>query len=34
VLRTAWRNAALRRAWRRGCSSEQLAERYYGNATV
>jgi rSAM/selenodomain-associated transferase 2 len=30
VLGTAWRNAALRRAWRRGCSSEQLAERYYG----
>jgi rSAM/selenodomain-associated transferase 2 len=32
VLGTAWGNAALRRAWRRGCSSELLAERYYGDA--
>jgi hypothetical protein len=30
VLGTAWRNAALRRAWRRGCSAEDLARRYYG----
>ena len=30
VLGTAWRNAALRRAWRRGCSAEELARRYYG----
>ena len=29
VLGTAWRNAALRRAWRRGCSAEELARRYY-----
>ena len=28
VLSTAWRNAALRRAWRRGCSAERLAEHY------
>lgn len=32
VLATAWRNASLRRAWRRGCSSEILASRYYGKA--
>ncbi|MFZ9147856.1 TIGR04283 family arsenosugar biosynthesis glycosyltransferase [Vulcanococcus sp.] len=30
VLGTAWRNAALRRAWRQGLSAEQLAQRYYG----
>jgi len=30
VLGTAWRNAGLRRAWRRGCSAEELARRYYG----
>lgn len=30
VVGTAWRNAQLRRAWRRGCSPEQLAQRYYG----
>ena len=29
VLGTAWRNARLRQAWRRGCSPEQLAARYY-----
>jgi rSAM/selenodomain-associated transferase 2 len=29
VLGTAWRNARLRQAWRRGMSPEQLAERYY-----
>jgi hypothetical protein len=29
VLGTAWRNAQLRQAWRRGVSAEQLAERYY-----
>jgi rSAM/selenodomain-associated transferase 2 len=29
VLGTAWRNGQLRRAWRRGISAEQLAERYY-----
>ena len=29
VLGTAWRNAQLRRAWRRGNSAEQLAQRYY-----
>jgi len=29
VLGTAWRNAALRRAWRRGCEVEDLARRYY-----
>ena len=30
VLSTARRNAALRRAWRRGCSAESLAAQYYG----
>lgn len=30
VLGCAWRNARLRRAWRRGCSGEELARRYYG----
>lgn len=30
VLGTAWRNAGLRRAWRRGVSADQLAARYYG----
>jgi len=30
VLGTARRNAALRRAWRRGCGVEELAARYYG----
>ena len=30
VLGTAWRNARLRRAWRQGCSADQLAQRYYG----
>jgi rSAM/selenodomain-associated transferase 2 len=30
VLRVAWRNAQLRRAWRRGVSPEHLATRYYG----
>ena len=29
VLRTAWRNARLRRQWRRGCSAEELCARYY-----
>jgi len=29
VLGTAWRNARLRQAWRRGMSPQQLAERYY-----
>ncbi|MFM2081194.1 MAG: hypothetical protein RLZZ219_1876 [Cyanobacteriota bacterium] len=29
VLGTAWRNAALRRAWRRGGSPMQLARLYY-----
>lgn len=29
VLGTAWRNAQLRRAWRRGHSPEELARRYY-----
>lgn len=28
VLGTAWRNAALRRAWRRGCDPAELARRY------
>lgn len=28
VLRTSWRNAMLRRAWRRGVPPEQLVERY------
>jgi rSAM/selenodomain-associated transferase 2 len=32
VLATAWRNAALRRAWRRGCSPRDLAGRYYSGA--
>ena len=31
VLATAWRNAQLRHAWRRGISPKQLAERYYGS---
>lgn len=30
VLGTAWRNAALRRAWRRGAATEVLARHYYG----
>ena len=30
VLGTAWRNAALRRAWRRGTSADDLARQYYG----
>jgi rSAM/selenodomain-associated transferase 2 len=29
VVGTAWRNARLRQAWRRGVSTEELAERYY-----
>ena len=29
VIGTAWRNAQLRRAWRRGISADQLARRYY-----
>ena len=29
VLRTAERNAALRRAWRRGATAQELAQRYY-----
>jgi rSAM/selenodomain-associated transferase 2 len=28
VLGTAWRNAALRQAWRRGCDPAELAKRY------
>jgi hypothetical protein len=32
VLATAWRNARLRQAWRRGMSPQQLADRYYGSA--
>jgi rSAM/selenodomain-associated transferase 2 len=31
VVRVAWRNAQLRRAWRRGISPAELAERYYAN---
>jgi len=27
----AWRNAQLRRAWRRGISPAELAARYYAN---
>ena len=34
VLGTARRNAALRRAWRRGCSPDALAARYYGSTTA
>ena len=30
VWRTTWRNAALRRAWRRGVDPRHLAARYYG----
>ena len=30
VLGTARRNAALRRAWRRGTATEVLARQYYG----
>ena len=30
VLRRSWRNARLRRRWRRGESAEQLAKVYYG----
>jgi len=30
LLATSWRNARLRRAWRRGCSPELLLQRYYG----
>ncbi len=29
VLGTAWRNAQLRRAWRRGAGADQLAKEYY-----
>ena len=29
VLRTAERNAGLRRAWRRGATAQELAQRYY-----
>jgi len=31
VLGTAWRNARLRQAWRRGINPQQLAHRYYGS---
>ena len=31
VWRTTWRNAALRRAWRRGLDPALLARRYYGD---
>jgi len=31
VWRTSWRNACLRRAWRRGVDPALLAERYYGS---
>ena len=31
VLGTAWCNARLRQAWRRGMSPQQLAERYYAS---
>jgi rSAM/selenodomain-associated transferase 2 len=31
VLGTAWRNARLRQAWRRGISPQHLAHRYYGS---
>ncbi len=31
VVRTAWRNWQLRRAWRGGESLERLAQAYYGN---
>jgi len=31
VLGTAWRNARLRQAWRRGMNAAELARRYYGN---
>ena len=34
VLGTARRNAALRRAWRRGCSPDALAARYYDSAAA
>jgi hypothetical protein len=34
VLGTARRNAALRRAWRRGCSPDALAARYYGSTAA
>ena len=30
VIATAWRNAQLRQAWRRGVSADQLAQMYYG----
>ena len=32
VWRTTWRNALLRRAWRRGVDPHLLARRYYGEA--
>ena len=32
VWRTAWSNASLRRAWRRGVDPALLAARYYGGA--
>lgn len=31
VLACAWRNARLRRAWRRGCPADTLARLYYGD---
>ena len=34
VVGTARRNAALRRAWRRGCSPDALAARYYDSAAA
>jgi hypothetical protein len=32
VLAVGWSNWLLRRAWRRGVGSQELASRYYGNA--
>ena len=32
VVRSAWQNAQLRRAWREGCSGQELAQRYYDGA--
>ena len=32
VVRVAWRNAQLRREWRRGISPAELAARYYGTS--
>jgi rSAM/selenodomain-associated transferase 2 len=34
LLGNAWRNAQLRRQWRRGRSAQELADRYYGSATA